>query len=101
MGLGGWVSVTRTETGVALDVVTAHPATAEEVVVTGTVEVMVKEPKQITGLARMAAMLAEKTTPDWATMLHSEFPIAPTWRANCQGERPRQICKGATQAVIG
>jgi hypothetical protein len=52
-----------------------------------------KEPKQIsTGLARMSAMLAGKTTPDWATMLHSEFPITPTWRANCQGVRPGQIC---------
>jgi hypothetical protein len=28
-----------------------------------------------------------------ATMLHSEFPITPTWRANCQGVRPRQIRK--------
>jgi hypothetical protein len=44
-------------------------------------------------------MLVGKTTPDRATMLHNEFPIAPTWRANCQGLRPRQICKGATQAV--
>jgi hypothetical protein len=53
----------------------------------------VKEPKQIsTGLVRMAVMLAGKTTPDRATMLHSEFPIAPTWRANYQGVRPRQIC---------
>jgi hypothetical protein len=45
-----------------------------------------KEPKQITtGLVRMSVMLTEKTTPDWATMLHSEFPISPTWRANCKG----------------
>jgi hypothetical protein len=43
------------------------------------VEVAVKEPKQIfTGLARMSAMLPGKTTPDQATMLHSEFPISPT-----------------------
>jgi hypothetical protein len=41
----------------------------------------VKEPKQIsTGLARMSAMLTGKTTPDRATMLHSEFPITPTRR---------------------
>jgi hypothetical protein len=53
------------------------------------VEVAVKEPKQIsTGLARMSTMLARKTTPDRATMLHSEFPISPTWCANCQGVRP-------------
>jgi hypothetical protein len=38
-----------------------------------------KEPKQISrGLARMSTMLAGKTTPDQATMLHSEFPISPT-----------------------
>ena len=55
-------------------------------------EIVVKDPKQIsTGSARKAAMLAGKTTPDWATMLHSEFPITPTWRANCQGVRPGQI----------
>jgi hypothetical protein len=61
-----------------------------------------KDPKQITmGLARMSAMLAGKTTPDRATMLHSEFPISPTWRTNCQGVRPGQIRKGATQAVVG
>jgi hypothetical protein len=45
-----------------------------------------KEPKQIsTGLTRMSVMLTGKTTPDWATMRHSEFPISPTWHANCQG----------------
>jgi hypothetical protein len=50
----------------------------------GTVEVAVKEPKQIsTGLARMAAMLVGKTTPDWATILHNKFPISPTWRTDC------------------
>jgi hypothetical protein len=66
------------------------------------VEVVVKESKQIsTGLARMSAMLAGKTTPDQATMLHSEFPITPTWRANFQGVRPGQIHKGVTQAVVG
>jgi hypothetical protein len=37
----------------------------------------VKELKQIsTGLARMSAMLAGKTTPDRAAMLHSEFLIS-------------------------
>jgi hypothetical protein len=62
----------------------------------------VKEPKQIsTGSARMSAMLARKTTPSRAVMLHSEFLISPTWRANCQGVRPTQIRKGATQAVVG
>jgi hypothetical protein len=55
----------------------------------------VKEPKQIsTGLARMSAMLAEKTTPDRVTMLHSEFLISPTWRANCQGVRPGRSARG-------
>jgi hypothetical protein len=44
----------------------------------------VKEPKKIsTGPARMSAMLAAKRTPDRAAMLHSEFLISPTWRANC------------------
>jgi hypothetical protein len=60
--------------------------TVREVVTASVVEVAVKEPKQIsTGLARMPAMLAGKTTLDQATMLHSEFPITPTWHANCQG----------------
>jgi hypothetical protein len=46
----------------------------------------VKDPKQIsTRLARVSSMLAGKTTLDRATMLHSEFLISPTWRANCQG----------------
>jgi hypothetical protein len=59
------------------------------------VEVIVKEPKQIsTGLARMYAMLAGKTTPDRATMLHSEFLIIPTWHANCQGVRPSRSTRG-------
>jgi hypothetical protein len=61
----------------------------------------VKEPKQIsTRLARMSTMLARKRTPDRVAMLHSEFLISPTWHANCQGVRPGQICKGATQAVV-
>jgi hypothetical protein len=47
-------------------------------------EVAVKELKQIsTGLAKMCSMLAGKTTPDRATMLHNEFPISPPWYANC------------------
>jgi hypothetical protein len=46
-------------------------------------------------------MLIGKTTPFRSTMLHSEFLITPTWRANCQGVRPAQIRKGATQAVVG
>jgi hypothetical protein len=53
--------------------------TVRGVATASVVEVAVKEPKQIsTGLARMSAMLAGKETPDRATMLHSEFPIAPT-----------------------
>jgi hypothetical protein len=36
-------------------------------------------------LVRMSAMLVGKTTPDRVTMLHSEIPITPTWRTNCQG----------------
>jgi hypothetical protein len=39
--------------------------------------------------------------PDRAAMLHSEVLITPTWRANCQGVRPGQIRKGATQEVVG
>jgi hypothetical protein len=57
----------------------AFTEAVEEVSVASVVEVVVKDPKQIsTGLARMSAMLAGKTTPDRATMLHSEFPIPPT-----------------------
>jgi hypothetical protein len=70
--------------GAASEVVRAFTTVVDEVTATSVVEVAVKEPKQIsTGLARMSAMLAGKTTPDRATMLHSEFPISPTWRANC------------------
>jgi hypothetical protein len=62
----------------------------------------VKEPKQISmGSARMSAMLVGKTTPNRASMLHSEFLISPTWHANCQGVKPAQIRKGSTQAVVG
>jgi hypothetical protein len=50
-----------------------------EVVAASVVEVAVKEPKQISiGSARMSAMLAGKTTPDRAAMLHNEFLISPT-----------------------
>jgi hypothetical protein len=66
--------------------------TVGEIATASAVEVAVKEPKQIsTGLAMMFTMLTGKTTPDRATMLHSEFPITPTWRTNCQGVRPGQI----------
>jgi hypothetical protein len=75
---------------------------AGEVTAAIRVEVAVKEPKQIsTWSARMSAILAGKTTPDRAAMLHSEFLISPTWRANCQGVRPGKIRKGATQPVVG
>jgi hypothetical protein len=68
----------------ATGVTGALTETVREVTASSVVEVAVKEPKQIsTGLARMSTMLAKKTTPDRATMLHSEFPISPTWRANC------------------
>jgi hypothetical protein len=72
------------ELEVATGVTGALTETVREVTASSVVEVAVKEPKQIsTGLARMSTMLAKKTTPDRATMLHSEFPISPTWRANC------------------
>jgi hypothetical protein len=68
----------------ATGVTGALTETVGEVTAASVVEVVVKEPKQFsTGLARMPTMLAGKTTPDRATMLHSEFPISPTWRANC------------------
>jgi hypothetical protein len=55
-----------------------------EVTTASVVVVIVKELKQIsTGLVTISAMLAGKMTPGRATMLHSEFPITPTWRANC------------------
>jgi hypothetical protein len=55
----------------------------------------VKETKHIsTGLVRMSAMLAGKTTPNRAPMLHNEFPITPTWRTNCQGVRPGRSARG-------
>jgi hypothetical protein len=67
------------ELGAVTGVAGTFTKAAREVAVTSVVEVIVKEPKQIsTGLARMYAMLAGKTTPDRATMLHSEFLITPT-----------------------
>ena len=97
LGVGGWVFSSRSDLTCWLEVTAAlsmmwHAA--------GTVDPAGIEPKQMSmGLARMSAMLTGKITPDRATMLHSEFPIAPTWCANCQGVRPGQIRKGATQAV--
>jgi hypothetical protein len=88
--LGGWVFDFLPGLGAASEVVRAFTEAVGEVTVASVVEVTVKEPKQISmGLARMSAMLAGKTTPDRATMLHSEFPISPTWHANCHGVRPR------------
>jgi hypothetical protein len=49
----------------------------------------------------MSAMPAGKGTPDRVALLHSEFLVSPTWRANCQGVKPGQVRKGATQAVVG
>jgi hypothetical protein len=46
-------------------------------------------------------MLSPRTMLGQAIMLHNEFPISPTWRANCHGVRPGQIRKGATQVVVG
>jgi hypothetical protein len=77
--VGGWVFNFLLELGVASSVAGAFMEAVEEVTAEGVVEVAVKEPKQIsTGLARMSTMLAGKTIPDRATMLHSEFPISPT-----------------------
>jgi hypothetical protein len=100
--LGGWVFDSRPELGATPDVAGTFTEVVGEVGAAGVVEVAVKEPKQISiGSARTSAMLARKMTPDRAAMLHSEFLISPTWRANCQGVRPAQIRKGAAQAVVG
>jgi hypothetical protein len=57
-----------------------------------------KEPKQISmGSARTSAMLAKKTMPNRAAMLHNEFLISPTWRANYQGLRPGRSARGLTK----
>jgi hypothetical protein len=72
--------------GAASGVAEAFAEAVGEVAAASVGEVTVKEPKHIsTRLARMSTMLAGKTTPDRATMLHSEFPISPTCHANCQG----------------
>jgi hypothetical protein len=74
------------ELGAASKVTGASTEAAGEVTAASGVEVAVKEPKQIsTASARMSAILDGKTTPDRTAMLHSEFLISPTWRANCQG----------------
>jgi hypothetical protein len=66
--LGGWFSDVGSETGLVIGFAAICTADTEDVVAVGTLEVVVKEPKQIsTGLARMAAMLTGKTTPDRAT----------------------------------
>jgi hypothetical protein len=93
--LVGWVFDFSSELGAATDVAGTFTETIGEVAAASVVEVTVKELKQIsTGLARMSSMLVRKTTPDRATMLHSEFPIAPTWRANCQGVGPGRSARG-------
>jgi hypothetical protein len=93
--LGGWVFDIRLELGAVTGVAGTFTEAVGEVAATSVVVVVVKEPKQISiGLARMSAMLAAKTTPDRATMLHSEFPITPTWRDNCQGVRPSRSARG-------
>jgi hypothetical protein len=100
--LGGWVFGFRKELGTTPDVTGTFTEAVSEVAAASVVEVAVKEPKQIsTGTVRMSAMLAGKTTPDRAAMLHNEFLIIPTWCTNCEGVRPTQIRKGATQAVVG
>jgi hypothetical protein len=93
--LGGWVLDFLLELRAATGIVGALTETIGEVAAVSVVEVAVKEPKQIsTGLARMSAMLAGKMRPDRATMLHSEFSITPTWRANCQAVRPGISARG-------
>jgi hypothetical protein len=93
--LSGWVFDFLPELGAASKVVGASTEAAGEVAAASVVEVAVKEPKQIsTGSARMSAMLAGKTTPDRAAMLHNEFLICPTWRANCHRVRPGRSARG-------
>jgi hypothetical protein len=100
--LGGWFFDFLPELGTAYKVAGASTEAIDEVAAASAVKVAVKEPEQISmGLARMSAMLAAKTMPDRAAMLHSEFLISPTWRANCQGVRPGQVRKGATQVLVG
>jgi hypothetical protein len=86
--LGGWVFDFLLELGAASRIAGAFIEAIDEVAAANMVEVAMKEPKHISmGFARMSAMLIGKTTPDHATMLHNEFPISPTWHANCQGVR--------------
>jgi hypothetical protein len=93
--LGGWVFDFFLELGAASKVAGASTEATGEVAATSAVEVAVKEPKQIsTGSARMSAMLAGKTTPDQVAILHSEFLITPTWRANCHGVIPGRSARG-------
>jgi hypothetical protein len=84
--LVGWVFDFKLVLGAAMGAAETFMETVREVASASVVEVVLKEPKQIsTGLATMYAMLAGKMTPDRATMPHSEFQIASTWRANCKG----------------
>jgi hypothetical protein len=77
--LGGWVFNFRLDLGAAIGVAGTFMETVGEVAGASVVEVVVKEPKQIsTRLVSMSAMLVGNMTPDRATMLHSEFPITPT-----------------------
>jgi hypothetical protein len=90
--MSGWVFDFRSKVGAATGVTGIFTAVAVEVAATSEVEVAVKEPKlNSMGLARMSAMLAGKMTPDRVTMLHSEFPITPTWHANYQEVRPKRL----------
>jgi hypothetical protein len=100
--LGGWAINFLPKLGTASKVVGASTEAVDEVAAASVTVVAMKEPKQIsTGLARMSAMLVRKMTLDRAAMLHIDFLIPPTWHANCQGVRPGQIRKGATQVVVG
>jgi hypothetical protein len=93
--LGGWVFDFLPELRVASKVAWATTEANGEVAAASVVEVTVKEPRQISmGSTRMSAMLTGKTTLDRAAILHSEFLICPTWRANCQGVRPSISARG-------
>jgi hypothetical protein len=93
--LGRWFFNFILELGAATEVAETFIEAVGEVAASSVVEAAVKELKQMsTGLARMYAMLAGKMKPDRATMLHSEFLISPTWRANYQGVRPGRSVGG-------